>query len=99
MYIGLAIVAFPYTIHWVGIVLATAGLVLVCLISLSSSYFLFKARNRFKTQVIIDLPDLGYACYGAKVRVFCQVVLISCQVSLLTAYLLYLGEQTKIIAT
>ncbi len=64
MAIGIAIVAFPSSVSWVGTIAALLGLSILAVISLGSSYLLFKARNRFKDQVIVDLPDLGYACYG-----------------------------------
>lgn len=93
MAIGIAIVAFPYSVSWVGTIAAMIGIIILGILSLASAYLLFKARNRYKDQVIVDLPDLGYACYGAKMRLLCQVVLIVTQISLLTAYLLYLGTQ------
>jgi amino acid permease len=94
MYFGIAIVAYPYSLSWVGIVIATFGTLILAAISMISSYFLFKARNRFKETPIVDLPDLGYACYGPKMRFMCEVVLIICQVSILLAYMLYLGDQS-----
>lgn len=93
MAIGIAIVAFPYSVSWVGTIAAFIGIVILATLSMGSAYLLFKARNRYKDKVIVDLPDLGYACYGAKVRLLCQVLLIVTQISLLTAYLIYLGTQ------
>lgn len=71
MAIGIAIVAFPYSVSWVGTVAAFIGLIVLACTSLGSAYLLFKARNRYKDKVIVDLPDLGYACYGPKVRLLC----------------------------
>jgi amino acid permease len=76
MFIGIALVAFPYSVSWVGFVAAALGIAILAVISLCSSYLLFKARNRFKSQTIVDLADLGYACYGEKMRLFCQVILV-----------------------
>jgi len=98
MAIGIAIVAFPYSVSWVGTIAALIGLSILAITSVASGYLLFKARNRYKDQVIVDLPDLGYACYGAKMRLLCQVVLIVTQVSILTAYLIYLGTQAQLVA-
>ncbi len=92
MFIGIALIAFPFSISWVGFLAATFGIVILACISLGSSYMLFKARNRFKDLTIVDLPDLGYACYGEKMRFLCQVILVVAECSFLTAYLIYLGE-------
>ena len=48
MYIGIALIALPKAVSEVGFVAAFVGLIIVNLISLSASYFLLKARNRFK---------------------------------------------------
>ena len=71
MFIGIAIVAFPYSMSWVGIIAAFLGILILMSISIASAYLLLKARNRYKDQVIVDLPDLGYACYGSKMKLLC----------------------------
>lgn len=91
MFIGIALVAFPFSIKWVGFVAAALGVLILAIISLCSSYMLFKARNRFKSHTIVDLADLGYACYGEHMRLFCQVIIVTAQISFLTAYVIYLG--------
>ena len=48
MYIGIALIALPKAVSEVGIIAAIIGLILVSMISLGASYFLLKARNRFK---------------------------------------------------
>ena len=48
MYIGIALIALPKAVSEVGFVAAIIGLVIVNMISLGASYFLLKARNRFK---------------------------------------------------
>ena len=98
MFIGIALVAFPFSVSWVGFVAAALGVFILAFISLCSSYMLFKARNRFKSQTIVDFADLGYACYGEKMRLFCQVILMVAQLSFLTAYMIYLGEQASLVA-
>jgi len=97
LYLGIGIITFPRSVAWVGFTAAVVGLLFLCLISISSSYFLIKARNRFKTTVIVDLGDLGYACYGNKMRVFCKVLLIVTNLSILVAYMIYLGTQVALI--
>lgn len=64
MYIGIALIALPKAVSEVGFTGALVGLTVVNCISLAASYFLLKARNRFKKQRIIDFPDLANACYG-----------------------------------
>jgi amino acid permease len=91
MFIGIALVAFPFSVSWVGFLAATFGILVLATISLSSSYLLFKARNRLKSQNIVDLTDLGYACFGEKMKIFCQIILLVTQCSILTAYFIYLG--------
>jgi len=48
MYIGIALIALPKAVSEVGFIAALIGLVLINGISLGASYFLLKARNRFK---------------------------------------------------
>ena len=76
MYIGIALIALPKAVSEVGFIAAISGLVFVNLISLGASYFLLKARNRFKRIRIIDFPDLAQACYGDGARILCEAVLI-----------------------
>lgn len=64
MYIGISVIALPKAVSEAGFYGALAGLIIVNFISLAASYFLIKARNRFKKQRIIDFPDLANACYG-----------------------------------
>lgn len=71
MYVGIAIIAFPYTVHWVGVPIAIMGVLLLAACSILSAYMLFKARNKYKHQHIIDLPDLGFVCHGPHMRAFC----------------------------
>lgn len=97
MYVGIAIIAFPYTVHWVGVPIAIMGVLLLASCSLLSAYMLFKARNKYKRQHIIDLPDLGYVCFGEKMKFFCQLILVVTQISIDLAYLIYLGEQAEIV--
>ncbi len=76
MFIGIAIVAFPYSMSWVGVIAASVGVVLLSLISIASAYLLLKARNRFKDQVISDFADMGYACYGSWMKLVCDCILV-----------------------
>ena len=71
MMIGIALVAFPFSMSWVGIIAAMLGVILLAFISLASGFLILKARNRFKDKIIIDLPDLAFACYGVKMRLLC----------------------------
>ena len=48
MYVGIALIALPKAVSEVGFIAAALGLLLVNFISLGASYFLLKARNRFK---------------------------------------------------
>lgn len=48
MYIGIAIIALPKAVSEVGFLGSVVGLIIVNLLSLGSSWFLLKARNRFK---------------------------------------------------
>ena len=98
MMIGIALVAFPYSMSWVGIGAATLGICILAVISLISSYLLFKARNKYKDKVIVDLADLAFVCYGPKMRILCEVILVTCQISIMMAYLIYLGTQSILIS-
>ena len=59
MYIGIALIALPKAVSEVGFIAAITGLIFVNMISLGASYFLLKARNRYKRVRIIDFPDLA----------------------------------------
>ena len=85
MYIGIAIIALPRAVAEVGFLGAIFGLIIVNLLSLGSSWFLLKARNRFKSKRIIDLPDLAYEAYGPKMRLLCQSILILANTAFLMA--------------
>ena len=71
MYIGIALVASPKAFSEVGFVAGILGLIFVNIISLGASYFLLKARNRYKKHRIIDFADLGAVTYGPNMRLFC----------------------------
>ena len=76
MYIGIALVASPKAFSEVGFIAGVIGLAFVNVLSLGASYFLLKARNRYKKHNIIDFSDLGAVCYGPKMKLFCQTVLL-----------------------
>ena len=48
MYVGIAMIAMPKAVSECGFIAAGIGLFVVNLYSLGASYFLLKARNRFK---------------------------------------------------
>ena len=56
---------------WVGIGLASIGILILTFTSIASSWFLIKARNKYKDKVIRDLADLGEVTYGPAMRTFC----------------------------
>ena len=91
MYVGIALIALPKAVSQVGFVAAGLGLVIVNLISLGASYFLLKARNRFKKQRIIDFPDIANVCFGPATKRFCESILILANVSFAMAQGMYLG--------
>jgi len=91
MYIGIALIALPKAVSEVGFVAAFVGLVIVNLISLSASYFLLKARNRFKRQRIIDFPDMANVCFGPYAKRFSESILILANCSFAMAQAMYLG--------
>jgi amino acid permease len=98
MYIGIAIIALPRAVAEVGFLGAIFGLIIVNLLSLGSSWFLLKARNRFKSKRIIDLPDLAYEAYGPKMRLLCQSILILANTAFIMAQGMYLGGQADLLA-
>lgn len=98
MYIGIALVAAPKAFSEVGFVAGVVGLIFVNIISLGASYFLLKARNRFKHEKIVDFADLGGVCYGPKGKLFCQTVLLLASASFLMAQGMYLGGQADLLA-
>lgn len=98
MYIGIALIALPKAVSEVGFVAAVTGLVFVNLISLGASYFLLKARNRFKRVRIIDFPDLAQECYGPNARLLCEAVLILTNTTFAMAQGMYLGGQADLFA-
>ncbi len=98
MYIGIALIALPKAVSEVGFVGALVGLVIVNLISLSASYFLLKARNRFKKQRIIDFPDIALVCFGPMTKRFCESILVMANFSFAMAQAMYLGGQADMFA-
>lgn len=97
MYVGIAIIALPKAVSEVGFVGAVCGLLLVNCLSLISSYFLLKARNRYKKERILDLADLANVCYGPMMKLVCQSVLITANVAFLMAQTMYLGGQADLL--
>ena len=90
--IGIAMISFPKSVSWVGFVGSGLGIMFTACLSIISSYFLIKARNRLKHESIKDMPDLGAACYGKYMRWFCNLTLTLANVSFLMAYVIYLGK-------
>ena len=76
MYIGIAIIALPKAVSKVGFIGAILGLIIVNLLSLASTWFLLKARNRYKSHKIIDLPDLALLTHGPVMQFICKSILI-----------------------
>ena len=98
MYIGIALIALPKAVSEVGIIGAVFGLFIVNFISLGASYFLLKARNRFKKQRIIDFPDIANVCYGPTMKRFCESILLLANCSFIMAQGMYLGGQADLFA-
>ena len=98
MYIGIALIALPKAVSEVGFVAAVIGLIIVNFISLGASYFLLKARNRFKKQRIIDFPDIANVCFGPLTRRFCESILILANTTFAMAQGMYLGGQADLFA-
>ena len=98
MYVGIALIALPKAVSEAGFIAAGLGLILVNFISLGASYFLLKARNRFKKQRIIDFPDMANACYGPMMKRFCESILILANTTFVMAQGMYLGGQADLFA-
>ena len=98
MYVGIALIALPKAVSEVGFIGAIIGLVIVNFISLGASYFLLKARNRFKKQRIIDFPDMANVCFGPATKRFCETILILANCSFAMAQGMYLGGQADLFA-
>ena len=76
MYIGIALVASPKAFSEVGFIAGISGLLIVGCLSLLASWFLLKARNRYKKDRIIGFSDLGGVCYGPRMKLFCQAIIL-----------------------
>lgn len=98
MYIGIALIALPKAVSEVGIIAAILGIVAVNILSLGASYFLLKARNRFKKQRIIDFPDIANATYGPMTKRFSESILILANTTFAMAQGMYLGGQADLFA-
>lgn len=98
MYIGIALIALPKAVSEVGIVAALFGIVAVNILSLGASYFLLKARNRFKKQRIIDFPDIANATFGPVTKRFSESILILANTTFAMAQGMYLGGQADLFA-
>ena len=97
-YVGIAMIALPKAVSEAGFAAAAFGIILVNVYSLGASYFLLKARNRFKKQRIIDFPDMAMACYGPATKRFCEMVLILANTAFVMAQGMYLGGQADLFA-
>jgi len=85
MYIGIALIALPKGVSEVGFVAAFVTIIFIDLISLAASYYLIKARNRYKKERIVDFADIGYVTYGAWMKLFCEGILFLAQISFVMA--------------
>ena len=98
MYVGIALIALPKAVSEAGIIAAIGGIIFIDIIALAASYFILKARNRFKRQRIIDFPDLAYACYGPNVKRVCEIFQILANTTFVMAQSMYLGGQADLFA-
>ena len=48
MYVGIALIALPKAVSEAGLVAAIIGIIFIDVTALAASYFILKARNRFK---------------------------------------------------
>ena len=93
VYVGIAFISTSMSISQAGIYGSLIGFVYVMSVNLYCIWLLLKARNRFKYERIIDLPDLAVKLYGEGARIYMQVVLIITQLMYLLAYELFFGSQ------
>jgi amino acid permease len=98
LYIGIALIALPKAVSEVGFIAAFVGLLAVNFLSLGASYFLLKARNRFKKQRIIDFPDMANVTYGPMMKRFSESILILANTTFVMAQGMYLGGQADLFA-
>lgn len=98
MYIGIALIALPKAVSEAGIVAAILGIAAVNVLSLGASWFLLKARNRFKKQRIIDFPDIANATFGPVTKRFSESILILANTTFAMAQGMYLGGQADLFA-
>lgn len=64
LYVGIAFISVSKCISQVGIYGSIVGFLYVLSINLYCVYILIKARNRFKSDKIIDICDLSAKLYG-----------------------------------
>lgn len=92
LYIGITLISVSKSIANVGIYTAMIGFAYVCLMNLYSVWLIVKARNRFRSQRIVDICDLAAAIYGEKSRKWVVMAMVLTNLAFLSSYSLYLGD-------
>lgn len=76
MFIGITMISVSQGISQVGIYGSFLGFTYVTVINLYSLWILIQARNRFKYDRIVDLPDLSARIYGEGSRYYMEFFLV-----------------------
>ena len=75
-YIGITFLAIPHGFLSVGLYGAIACLTVILLINFYSTWLIIKARNKFRSERMINLSDLVDKTYGSTGRTITEVVVI-----------------------
>lgn len=75
-YIGISMISVSKSISRVGIYGSLIGFAYVASLNLYSLWLLLKARNRYKYDRIVDLPDLCARVFGEHARKYVDLLLI-----------------------
>lgn len=92
-FIGITMISVSQGISQVGIYGSFVGLAYVTALNIYSLWIVIQARNRFKYDRIVDLPDLSARLFGEKARYLMEFILVLNQLLFLMCYNLYFGTQ------
>ena len=93
MFIGIAMISVSMSISQVGIYGSFIGFAYVVAINIYCLWILLQARNRFKYDKIVDLPDLCARIFGEGTRIYMEIMLVVSQLLYLMCYNVFFGSE------
>lgn len=94
MYIGISFITTPKAVSQAGLIGSIFGFIFTIIVNSFCLYIYLKARNRFKSEVIVDMGDLASKLYGPWAKILVSFIIVLNNTLFLMCYIMFIGLQT-----